>query len=159
MGFKSICLVSLAFLWISSIAYGQTSFSNKDLERYKTKSDSGQGADYDSSKQGSETNFSRETSGDSDKDYWCRQGQQARSEISTANRNAAAAQEQYDDIHARFMTRNTKIRIQKGEVDDARRKQDEAIEEVDRAKKALEQLESEAFRNGIPPGWLNCNFN
>jgi len=157
MGFRSFLLVIMTFLLISSIAYGQASFSNDDLKRYKTKSDSDQGAGQGREESGGYNIYDSYTSGNSD--YWCQQGERARSEISTASSNAAAAQERYDSVHAQFVRSDTNPRVTREEVDNAKLQMDAAIEAVDQAKKALELLESEAHRSGIPPGWLNCNFN
>lgn len=157
MSGKSSYLVVLTFLLINSIAYGQMSYSNEDLQRYKEPPDSVQGEGQSQNK--SESHDSGYSKDSDDKYMWCRRGEQARAAISTTNSNAAAAQEHYTSVHYRFMTRDTKPLVKIEEVDAARKQMDAAIDKVGRAKLALDQLETEARREGIPPGWLECNFN
>lgn len=174
MPFKALLYFVGASLLVGSIAYGQMSFSDSDLERYKKKSDNqaveqggrDEPSNGKSSGQDSQTIIRRGRSGvydgdysktSDDKDVWCQRGEQARAEISSAESNAAAAREHYAVINAQFQTERTKTRFK--EVADAKQEADEAYNAVDRARKALERLENEAHRKGVPPGWLKCNFN
>jgi len=161
MGFKSLLLVILAFLLMSSIAYGQTSFNDKDLERYKMKSgnDQGAGQSPESSWEGSRGYDGYDSNAYENKGEWCQQAEQARLDISRASSDAAAAREHYESVHGHYIRRDAYTRVTIEEVEQARAQMDAANEAVDRAKKALEQLESEANRQGIPAGWLQCNFN
>lgn len=156
MNYKSILLIMPAVLLIGSIAYGQKSFSNEDLERYQSKSGSDQGEEQSQESPGSYDRDNSQTY--DDRDSWCQLGEMARSDISAASSNVSAAQEQYDSVHGHYIRRDINPRVTIEEVEAARMRLSDAISAVDRAKKALEQLESEAQRKGVPPGWLKCNF-
>ena len=165
-------LSAIIFFLIGSAAYAQMSFSDQDLERYKTKSDSQpveqrneETSPSYSSGQGGGAVISRGRSGvyngdysttTDDRDVWCQRGEQARAEIDKAESRAAIARENYETIYNRYRV-NTRSGF--NEMTYAKNGMQQAQTSVDQARRALDRLENEAHRKGVHPGWLKCNFN
>jgi hypothetical protein len=122
-------------------------YSNEDLKKYKSTStgnttDSSDGKTAESERK---SNHPTELSNDPDKYMWCSRGNQYREQVNQARERVneisrqVKAMEPFDDI--RF-------------TDALRRAQ----QKLENAERELTQFEQEAYIQGIPPGWLRCQF-
>lgn len=122
------------------------SFTNKDLEKYK--SDSAPGAveapktDWKQTKKEKTAKAEEER----DKEYWCKRASSYREKMAKAK------------------AEKEEIEIELSETA-APRKRAQIEKSLDRAKKQLNHAErdfadlgDEAYRKGVPQGWLRCQF-
>ncbi len=117
-------------------------FSNKDLEKYKNSSDDAAESGMDIDKRGE--NIGRaEKREQREKEYWCKKASlyrkkidKAEGEMKETEKDRAAAEGRHSRTAVKKLER-TKRQLRDAKID-------------------LRDLEDEAHRKGIPPGWLRC---
>lgn len=159
MAFKTLFAVIGALLLISSVTYGQMSFGDTDLERYK-----GGGSRFVREEQPS-TNNERPTGETNstnkredrikDQDYWCEKATAAADRVSAAAINSMNTNSTARSVASTYGDRYSGSQA----VANAHIAADAADRELAEAKAAQKRLEDEAHRKGVPSGWLKCNFN
>jgi phage-related minor tail protein len=147
-----LCLIILpAGLFPCAASAGQDTptFSNRDLERYKSPTD---GTPAPATRR---TAAKRRTARDDrqrEKDYWCSKAQACQKKIDRA-RDKVKEVEQLASDESGGLT-FTESRLKKP----TRRKYEKAKKDLKKAERELRYLEEDAHRKDIPPGWLRCQF-
>ncbi len=98
----------------------------------------------------------QKSSADSGKDKWCKNGTHLRNRVDGAKDSLKTAEKKQADAAARAEQRK-KGRQKATAVSDAPVRK--AKGNLARAEKQLSDLEQDAHRKGIPPGWLRCQFS
>lgn len=93
---------------------------------------------------------------ETEKRSWCSRGKFLRKEIERAESNFKAAKEYHDRIE-----RDNAVisRINSCKLSGAKNWLKDAKNRLERARKELSDLENEAHRQWIPPGWVRCQFD
>lgn len=156
--------ISLAGIFMSSVLFASAVFSdetagqretplftNKDIEKYKEpedsiKTDKKDIKDYQKEKEGRLEKIKEER----EKEYWCKKATPYRRKIERTR----------EDIHE---LENQALEA-KGQA--YPKKRDKAISrrlqnsrnKLKEAERDLDELENEAYRKGVPQGWLRCQF-
>jgi hypothetical protein len=124
-------------------------FSNKDLERYKSPSDetpvpaTGQ------------TVTKRRTAKKDDrreKNYWCSKAQTYQKKIDRARDKVKEVEQLASDESGGLAFSESRLKKP------TRKKYEKAEKELKGAERELQYLEEDAHRKDIPPGWLRCQF-
>ena len=152
---KSLAFLLLVFLWpltplFPSVVLGNNeslhedvpTFSNKDLDKYKSSSDdiSQGGMDVDRRADSIKRAAKQEQH---EKEYWCNRARAYRKKIDkAAGEITEAGKDRGGAGRKQSKTAVKKLGREKRQLRDA---------EID-----LRDLEDEAHRKGIPPGWLRC---
>jgi predicted nucleic acid-binding Zn-ribbon protein len=149
-----LALITVVFYFFSGTGYCEekpTSYSNDDIEKYRTPSDNRpkeQTFTAPSVKK-DESKRSREKQG---QEYWCKRATIAKKKIEHAvrevrEREEDISQEQSKGVHTSRKMNTLQSRLKK------------AKDHLSSAEKDLVDIEREAHRKGIRPGWLRCQFD
>jgi hypothetical protein len=97
--------------------------------------------------------------GDRDKERWCKDGSRYRNRVDEAKANFYEAEKKYSEARDRADSRFPKKKKQmlKAAVSDAAVRK--ARLKLEKAEKQLLDLEQDAHRKNVPPGWLQCRFS
>lgn len=132
-------------------------FTNSDLDKYLPKGNSLKEEPQSSS--GSNELQSPSATANRDRSAqksWCDRATGADARIKRAETALSQSAAHRDEMSRRLMLGN---RYDAVEADRAAQKELEAAEtELNKAKQEKLNLENEAHRSGIPPGWLRCQF-
>ena len=160
---KSLCFLFSIFL-VNSIcctavngedksAQGQPQlFTNQDIEKYKGPSDSKTTANKTVLREDMEevrNDKNQSIREDQEKEYWCKKASAYKKKIKKADDDVKEtekeiSQENNKSLHANKKTAQLEKRLEK------------ASKKVEYAEADLGELEDEAHRKGVPPGWLRC---
>ena len=102
------------------------------------------------------TNKSHKSAGSSDavKENWCKKATGLQNRVDSARKDLETAKKKKQDAET---VNSRKKRAQY--VAAAEKKVAHAQKALDNAEKKLSDLEQEAHRKGVPPGWLRCQFS
>ncbi len=130
---------------------GPDKYNNVDLEKFGTPNKNGE----DTAPNVSDTISPEKKSEDGetqDKEYWCRQG-------AAINRTISDIKMEIDEIIAEYPDIKGKD-IDNIELPNSGSQERLNVRRVKlrEAEGALSDLEDEAHRKGVPPGWIRCNF-
>jgi len=136
-----------------SSAQGQPQvFTNQDIEKYKGSSDD-QTTDAktvlreDREKVRNDKNQNiRE---DQEKEYWCKKASAYKKKIKKADDDVKEAEWEISEESSKGLHAGKKTVLLQKRLEKARKK-------VEYAEADLGELEDEAHRKGVPPGWLRC---
>jgi hypothetical protein len=147
-----LCIVvSALFPAAGPAAEEQPYFTNKDVEKYK-KSPDAQPATQKKDAQEERKSSARLAKDKQEQERWCKRANAQRKKIEKAQYNVRKAEKDLareKEKDPRGSKKNTKIQDR---LD--RAKHLLALEE-----KELNEIENEAHRKGVPPGWLRCQFD
>jgi hypothetical protein len=147
--FCLIILLACLFPCAGSAQQDIPTFSNKDLERYKSPTDE---APVPATRR---TVAKRRTAGKDEqreKDYWCNRARAYQKKIDRARDKVKEVEQLASDESGGLAF--TESRLKKP----TRRKYERAKKELKEAERELRYLEEDAHRKDIPPGWLRCQF-
>ncbi len=117
-------------------------FSNKDLEKYKNSPDNSSESGMDIDRKGEDIGRAEKRE-QREKEYWCKKASVYRKKIDKAEGEMKETEKDRGAAEGRHSkTAMKKLGRAKGQLRDAK---------ID-----LRELEDEAHRKGIPPGWLRC---
>lgn len=126
-------------------------FTNKDIEKYKSPSEGGAPA-ADNASVAAKSGRIKDINEDREKDRWCKKASPLRNNIEKAG----------DEIQELEI----EIREQKDKGLSPGKTEKALVKKLLRAKKQLKfaerdlaEIENEAHRKGVPPGWLRCQFD
>jgi hypothetical protein len=125
-----------------------TSFSNQDLEKYKSPDDnaSAQGA-----VRVEKMNRTAKRDEQREKENWCSRARECQKKIDRAKDELKDEEDRTNDDSGTGLKKH-KMRKQ------TRRNYVQARKKLREAERDLSYLEEEAHRKDIPPGWLRCQF-
>lgn len=150
---KLWAMLLLGFIFSAGHAFADAEnvITEKDLKGYKKT------ADFVVPKQKTDSvrDAGQKISGRSDvgrdQEYYCKKGNAYRRKIDEAKFDVAQAKKKLDELKA--STNIKASRVMRAEENIARKEKD-----LFRVERDLSDLENEAHRKDIPPGWLRCQF-
>lgn len=141
----------LALTLTASLAYAEKVLTNEDLEKYnvapitKSKSETENGS---ADTGGREVQQQKE-----DPQLWCNRARELKDKISSAKAAYIQAQERKAEADRNYLSIGASAARE-----EANAKLSQAETAVKAAESELRDLEDSAHRQGIPPGWLRCQF-
>jgi len=143
--FFSILALSLT----ASIAFAEKVLTNEDLEKFKVAPISKTPTENSSANTGEiEVQQNKE-----DAQLWCNRARELKDRISSAKAAHSQAQGEKAEAELNFLRMGSSAARK-----EASSKLSQAEAAVQAAESALRDLEDDAHRQGIPPGWLRCQF-
>jgi hypothetical protein len=135
-----------------SVQNQQRFFTNQDLEQYKFTSDyrSEMKNDFQAvpdEKAGRRERILKER----EKEYWCKKGSEAKKKIEKAEHSVALIEKEISIGESKTLKDGRKDQRLKKDLKKAGR-------QLTDAKVELDEIENEAHRKGVPPGWLRCQI-
>jgi type IV secretory pathway VirB10-like protein len=133
-------------------------FTNEDLKRHRQTETRASVNNSPSKESATEKKrHSIKTSGDSGKDKWCKNGTHYQNRVDAAKAAIKGAEAKRAEAETKADRNKTAKRKAAAAVSDASVRK--AKNNLERAEKQLSDLEQDAHRKGIPPGWLRCQFS
>jgi len=129
------------------------SFSNKDLEPYENSADHETRGSQSPELKNSEIHKTKvgHAGEQKEKEYWCKRAAPQRKKIQRLNGEIDEKEQELTEENSRGFSQNKKTKALNKELAKIRKHLKEAEEN-------LGDLESEAHRKGVPPGWLRCQL-
>ena len=127
------------------------SFTDEDIDKYRSSSDNRPQGPRRTQPQGKKDE-KRKAQEEKEQEYWCKRATGARKKIEYAGRNvreqeAEISREQSKTVRTSRKMNTLQIRLKK------------AKDHLSSAEEDLNDIEHEAHRKGLPPGWLRCQFD
>ena len=130
-------------------------YTNQDIEKYKIPSVPGttdRKAVFQEDRGEALNDRKNRSMEDHDKEYWCKKASAHKKKIEKAD-------EDMKEIEKELFAENSKS-LHAGKKSTALQKRfEKAKKRVKDAEADLDDLEHEAHRKGVPPGWLRCQFD
>ena len=160
---KGLCFLFSIFL-VNSIcctavngddkpAQGQPQlFTNQDIEKYKDPSDSKTTDTKTVLKEDREefrNDKNQSIREDQEKEYWCKKASAYKKKIKKADDDVKETEKKISEENNKSLHAGKKTALLQKRLEKARKK-------VEYAEADLGELEDEAHRKGVPPGWLRC---
>lgn len=128
------------------------SFSNDDIDKYRNPSDNRPREQKKTPPSAIKKDDNKKAREAQEQEYWCKRATMAKRKIDNAGRDLrdreeAIAQEQSKSIRTSRKMNTLQDRLRK------------AKDHLSSAERDLNDIENEAHRKGIPPGWLRCQFD
>ncbi len=142
-----------------SVSYGEDpseqplSFSNRDLKRYENSADHETRASESTELKSSEVRKTKvaDNRQQKEKEYWCKRAAPKRTKIQRLNAEIDEKEQELAEENSKNLIQNKKAKTLNKALGKIRKRLKEAEEN-------FSELESEAHRKGVPPGWLRCQF-
>lgn len=164
--FKKIFIMLTGFIicsgtpfFLSEIKAEQKVYTNQDIEKYKSSSDkepqvTKKDKSYEkySEKMAEKKEKTQKAKEEREKEYWCKKANQYRKKIEMAKEDIALAEKQHPQDSGILIQKKRSVRKER------QTKINASTRKLSSAEKDLAELEQEAHRKGIPPGWLRCQF-
>lgn len=161
----SLCLLFLsAFFCTAAFAAGQETspaFTNKDLEQYRPAAEPPaqeivrEPGDHKSVKQ----QKAEAASNKKEQEYWCKKARQIKKSLAIAKDEVTEHTTRLNELAAaRAQTTGRKTANLEKKHTKADRDLKAAGKRLRERQETLAELEDDAHRNNIPPGWLRCQF-
>jgi len=126
-------------------------YTNQDIERYKTPSEVATTAAKSAPQEEDREDKKQRIREDHEKDYWCKKASSYKEKIEKADEAVKEIEKKLSEEKSESLRTSKKnTPLQKRLV--------KARKQVTAAEKDLDDLEHEAHRKGIPPGWLRCQI-
>ena len=94
----------------------------------------------------------KKAGGKQEQEYWCKKATNARNKIENAGRDVIEREEDISREKTKSVRTSRKINTLQARLKKAK-------DHRSSAERDLKDIESEAHRKGIPPGWLRCQFD
>jgi predicted nucleic acid-binding Zn-ribbon protein len=147
-------MITVVFYFFSGTGYCEgkpPSYSNDDIENYRNPSDN-RPQEKGKAAISSKHDAGRKTRGKQDQEYWCKRATTIKEKIELAGRDV---KEREEDI-SREQSKNVHTSRKMNTLQDRLKK---AKDRLSSAERDLNDIEHEAHRKSIPPGWLRCQFD
>lgn len=163
--FKSFCFLFSIFLVNSiccTVVKGAESsleeqpqiFTNQDIEKYIGPSDSKATDTKTVSREDREEVRNKKNQSireEREKEYWCKKALAYKKKIKKADDDVKETENKISEESRKNLHADKKTALLQKRLEKARKK-------VEYAEADLGELEDEAHRKGVPPGWLRCQF-
>lgn len=160
-GFVSLSFVSVILVtaFMSSASYGADSseqplsFSNKDLEPYENSADRKPRELQPPEPKNSEVKKTKaeDSREQREKEYWCKKAAPKRKKVQQLNEEISEKERELAEENIGVAAKNKKSRT----LDKALAKTRKRLKD---AEGMFSDLVDEAYRKGVPMGWLRCQF-
>jgi hypothetical protein len=153
--YPAVLAIIFAFGLFSGAAYGKNLtagqgeapyFSDKDIEEYKMPSDN-KTPDVIMNRTKTKEEKGREKKEQQEQENWCKRANSYKRKMEKARDEVSEAEK---ELSSEKMCRKKRIALEK--------KLKKAQKQCTYAERDFADLEDEAHRKGIPPGWLRCQF-
>ncbi len=153
-----ICLFGFSFVTATEKDEEVPYFSNKDIEAYKESSDD-KIPDVRIDKLGNKEEAFREKKTQKEQEYWCRKAAQYNRKIEMERDEVKEKDKELLDLRDEwFQGSSKKRRSTEKDIKRVQKKLEGAKKKLEYAERDLSDLEDEAHRKDVPPGWLRCQF-
>ncbi len=126
-------------------------FTNADIDKYRSSSDTRLQEQKDIAP-GVKRDEHRKARDEGKQEYWCKRATVAGKNIEKAERNVRQQEEEISKERSKTVRTSKKI-------DALQNRLRKAKESLASAEEDLNDIENEAHRRGIRPGWLRCQFD
>jgi DNA-binding transcriptional MerR regulator len=124
-------------------------FTNKDIEKYASPADENVSpAAVKPSRKNDGSKDSREAQ---EKEYWCKK-------TAPCRKKTERVREEIQEIEKEIAENKDRVLSSHKSVNTLRKKLERTKKKLKTAEHDLSDIEEEAHRKGIPPGWLRCQF-
>ncbi len=127
------------------------SFSNDDIEKYRNPSDN-RPQERRRAPASTIKNDNKITREKQAQDYWCKRATAAKRKIDYAGRDVREREEDISHEESKNVRTSRKMNTLKSRLKKAK-------DHLSSAERDLNDIEHEAHRKSIPPGWLRCQFD
>ncbi|MBI4683984.1 MAG: OmpH family outer membrane protein [Nitrospirae bacterium] len=151
-----LCIMTVLAISVCSVVTGEEntiqkeeqSFTNKDLEKYREPSDNRMLAPRDriEAKKGKAEKIKEQQ----EKEYWCKKATQYRNKTEKIKEELTETEKALSAEGVISSSYSKKKEIEK--------KRGKLQKQLKYAEQDLSNLEAEAHRSSVPPGWLRCQF-
>jgi len=127
-------------------------FTNQDIEKYKGPSEADSTDTKTVSREDREEVLKDKNQSireDQEKEYWCKKASAYKRKIKKADDDVKEAEKTISEQNSKGLHAGKKTAVLQKRLEKARQK-------VGYAEADLGELEDEAHRKGVPPGWLRC---
>ena len=152
--FSPMALIAvLLFLFAGAgfCAASPPSFTDKDLDNYRSSSDNRPQGPRRTQPPGKKDD-KRKAREEQEQEYWCKRATGARKKIESAGRNVRELEAEISREQSKTVRTSRKMNTLQGRLKKAK-------DNLSSAEEDLNDIEHEAHRKGLPPGWLRCQFD
>lgn len=150
-----LCILALIVPQLACAADAPPAYSDRDLDKYRNPAD---GTSSTASVPVTRTAKHSSRADKNDREYWCKEGTK-RSRAVEAARDRVQSAETAVAKHQDSVDRKPSDKAAAKRLSAARKKLAKEQKILIKEEAARSSFENRAHRQGIPPGWLNCNFN
>ncbi len=127
------------------------SFSNDDIDKYRNPSDN-RPQERRRAPASTIKNDNKKTRGKQEQEYWCKRATMAKRKIENAGRDVREQEEDISREESKNVRTSRKMNTLKSRLKKAK-------DHLSSAERDLNDIEHEAHRKSVPPGWLRCQFD
>lgn len=133
-------------------------FTNQDIEKYRNPSDTKKTATK-TDRTSEKSEKSQKIKEEREQEYWCKKATQYNRKIEMLQDEVKEREKELSDLKDPLSqgTPGKKKSIERN-IKSTQKKLDGARKRLKYAEKDLAEIEDEAHRKDIPPGWLRCQF-
>lgn len=145
--------VGLLFLFAGiGFCDGKTpSFTNDDIDKYRSPSDN-RPREQSRTAPATVKDGNRKAREQQEQDYWCKRATIAKKKIEQAGRDVKEREEDLSREQSKSVRTSRKMNTLQSRLKKAK-------DHLSSAERDLNDIENEAHRKSIPPGWLRCQFD
>ncbi|MBI5076568.1 MAG: hypothetical protein HZB62_15560 [Nitrospirae bacterium] len=150
----SLALTAAVLLFFTGAGFGEEkplSFTNDDIDKYRNPSDS-RPREQRKAPPSAIKDDSRKARGKQEQEYWCKRAAVVKRKIDDAGRDVREREEDISREQSKHVRTSRKMDTLQGRLKKAK-------DHLSSAERDLTDIENEAHRKGIPPGWLRCQFD
>jgi len=127
------------------------SFTNDDIDKYRKTSDN-RPQEQKKTPTSAKKDENKKAQGKQEQEYWCKKATIAKKKIENAGRDVTEREEDISREKSKSVRTSRKVNTLQSRLKKAK-------DHLSSAERDLKDIESEAHRKGIPPGWLRCQFD
>jgi hypothetical protein len=127
------------------------SFSNDDIDKYRNPSDNGL-QERRRTTTSVKKDENKKAQGKQDQEYWCKRATVMKKKIENAERDVREREEDISREQSKTFHTSRKMNTLQSRLKKAK-------DHLSSAERDLNDIEHEAHRKGIRPGWLRCQFD
>ncbi|MBA4372763.1 MAG: hypothetical protein C0402_07840 [Thermodesulfovibrio sp.] len=156
-------MIFLAFFCTGAFAAGQETspaFTNKDLDQYRPQATAAEPparepGDHKAVKQ----QKTEAAANRKEQEYWCKKARQIKKSLTIAQDEVTEHTAHLNELSAaKTQAAGRKIANLEKQQNKAGRDLKAAGKRLKERQQTLAELEDDAYRNNVPPGWLRCQF-
>jgi chromosome segregation ATPase len=147
-GFSGLLFLGVLIGRTAAVEGDAPYFTNQDIERYKETSDS-RGSVQGPGSGGAKKETAARLQAKREAESWCKKARTSRKRIQKDKDDVQEIEGALEDL------KDTKSRKKAG----LEKKLAKARKQLESSERDLAELEDDAHRNGVPPGWLRCQFD
>lgn len=127
------------------------SFTNDDIDKYRNPSDN-RPREQRKAPPSATKDDNRKARGKQEQEFWCKRATAVKRKIDDAGRDVREREEDISREQSKHVRTSRKMDTLQGRLKKAK-------DHLSSAERDLTDVENEAHRKGIPPGWLRCQFD